>query len=224
MVAAIQAAIASLSASLPDASLRMRHGEEAGDVLAVSSRDLTGETVSADGPQEMRRVVGRRCDFPSVAKGSAVELADALHLATSAPRSSVWPAPAPPGASLHLVTSARTDPVGASLTLGLSAALDRLKATYSRRGGRAFPLPVLALEDAAAPSAYADAAGPLEGQTWTVCVVASEWLETSAPSVGDEIRFPDLRQGRAADVRLRVASVVADGGLWTLRARPRGAA
>ena len=200
MVAAIQAAIASLSASLPDASLRMRHGEAEGDVLSASSRDLSGETVTADGPQETRRVVGRCCDFPSVAKGSAVELAG----------------------EVHVVTSARTDPVGASLTLGLSAPLDKTRVSYTRRGGRPFPMSVLALEDASVPSAYADAAGPIEGQTWTVCVVATEWMETSAPAAGDEIRIFSDRLGE--DIRLRVASVVADGGWWTLRARPRGAA
>ena len=202
MVAAIQAAIASLSASLPDASLRMRHGEAEGDVLSASSRDLSGETVTADGPQETRRVVGRSCDFPSVAKGSAVELAG----------------------EVRVVTSARTDPVGASLTLGLSAPLDDMRVSYTRRGSRSFPVPVLALEDASVPSAYADAAAHLEGQTWTVCIVASEWPDASAPAVGDEIRLCDERRGMAADVRLRVASVVADGERWTLRARPRGAA
>lgn len=200
MVAAIQAAIASLSASLPDASLRMRHGEVEGVVLSVSSRDLSGDTVSTDAPQEMRRVVGRRCDFPTVEKGSAVELAG----------------------ELHVVTSARTDPVGASLTLGLSAPLDKVRITYTRRGGKPFPMSVLALEDASAPSAYADAAGLPEGQTWTVCVIASEWMETSAPALGDEIRIFCGRIG--ADVRLRVASVIADGERWMLRARPRGTA
>lgn len=200
MVAAIQAAIASLSASLPDASLRMRHGDAEGVVLSVSSRDLSGDTVTADAPQEMRRVVGRLCDFPSVAKGSAVELAG----------------------ELHLVTSARTDPVGASLTLGLSAPLDSTRITYTRRGGKPFPMSVLALEDASVPSAYADAAGLPEGQTWTVCIVASEWMETSSPAVGDEIRIFSERIG--ADLRLRVASAVADGERWMLRARPRGTA
>lgn len=200
MVAAIQAAIASLSASLPDASLAMRHGDAEGVVLAVSSRDLSGDTVTADAPQEMRRVVGRSCDFPSVAKGSAVELAG----------------------ELHVVTSARTDPVGASLTLGLSAPFDNMRISYARRGGKPFPMSVLALEDASAPSAFADATAPLEGQTWTVCIVASQWMETAAPAVGDEMIIFSERTG--TDLRLRVASVVADGERWMLRARPRGSA
>ncbi len=197
MVEAISAAIESLAASLPDASLRMRHGEAEGIVLSASSLDLTDETVSADAPQEMRRVIGRRCDFPSLARGGMVELADE------------W----------RIVTSARTDPVGASLTVGLSAAFGRFCAAFARKG-RPFPVPVLALEDAALPSAYADAAAPASGQSWTVCVPASEWPEPAPPQRGDEIRL-DAPSG---EVRLKVASAVRSGAWWTLRARPRGAA
>lgn len=197
MVAEIQSALASLCASLPDASLEMRHGEEAGLVLSASSRDLSGEAVSADGPQEMRRVVARRCDFPSVAKGSAVELDGAL----------------------HLVTGARADPVGASLSLGLSGPFGSVRAAWTRRGA-SFPVPVLALEDAALPSAWADAAATASGQSWTVCVPAAEWPEPVPPQAGDDVRL----DGPSGEVRLRVASAARDGGWWTLRARPRGSA
>ena len=183
-----------------DATHTLRHGEdEIGTVVQSSSREFS-EDLTGDTPVEAARFIANAADFPGIRKGSAVELAGAV----------------------HVVTSARTDPVGASLTLGLSAPLDKTRVSYSRKGGRPFPMSVLALEDASAPSAFADAAGPLEGQTWTVCVVATEWMETSAPAVGDEIRIFSGRLG--ADVRLRVASVVADGGRWTLRARPRGAA
>lgn len=183
-----------------DATHTMRHGEdEIGTVVQSSSREFS-EDLTGDTPVEAARFIANAADFPGIRKGSAVELAG----------------------EVHVVTSARTDPVGASLTLGLSAPLDKTRVSYTRRGGRPFPMSVLALEDASVPSAYADAAGPIEGQTWTVCVVATEWMETSAPAAGDEIRIFSDRLGE--DIRLRVASVVADGGWWTLRARPRGLA
>lgn len=191
MVETINAAIESLSASLPDASLRMRHGEAEGSVLSASSRDLSGDTVSSDTPQEMRRVIGRRCDFPSLAKGSAVVLADE------------W----------HIVTSCRTDPVGASLTVGLSAPLGLHLAEYRRPGTQIRqPLEVLAVESEVldAPGA---AFAPTSCRAWFVAFAAERWLETSDPQVSDELAIEETR--------LRVAAVAKRDGYWLLTCRAR---
>jgi len=191
MVATIEAAIASLSASLPDASLRMRHGEAEGNVLSASSRDLSGDTVAADAPQEMRRVIGKRSDFPDLAKGSCVFV----------------------GGCGHIVTSARTDPVGASLTIGLSAALDEVTATYRRPGtGIRQPLHALAVESEVL-DAWADNLAPTSCRAWFVAFAAADWLETTDPRIGDEIAIDENV--------LRVAAVAKHDGNWLLTCRAR---
>ncbi len=185
--------------SLAGNAARMSHGGRAAPVARVGSVQFGEDAISADAPAEAVRVLALAADFPLLSKGEPVEL----------------------DGSLHVVTSARRDASGASLTVGLSAAFGRFRAAYARRGsGPAFPVPVLALEDAALPSAYADAAAPASGQSWTVCVPASEWPEPTPPQVGDEIRL-DAPSGEA---RLKVASAVRSGAWWLLRARPRGAA
>lgn len=191
MVATIEAAIASLSASLPDASLRMRHGEAEGNVLSASSRDLSGDTVAADAPQEMRRVIGKRSDFPDLAKGSCVFV----------------------GGCGHIVTSARTDPVGASLTIGLSAALDEVTATYRRPGtGIRQPLDALAVESGVVDP-YSDAVAPTTARAWFVAFPASHWLETADPQVGDHLQIEEKA--------LRVFAVAKHDGYWLLTCRAR---
>ena len=191
MVATIESAIASLSASLPDASLRMRHGEAEGAVLSSSSRDLSGDTVSADAPQEMRRVVGKRRDFPELCKGCAVRLGDR------------W----------HIVTSARTDPVGASLSVGLSAELDEIVATYRRPGTQIRqPLKVLAVESEVL-DAWGDDLAPTSCRAWFVALSAEHWLENGDPQIGDEATV----DGRV----LRVAAVAKHDGFWLLTCRAR---
>lgn len=199
MVATIESAIASLSASLPDASMLMRHGEAEGTVLSSSSRDLSGDTVSTDAPEEWRRVIGRRRDFPELCKGCAVVL----------------------GGKWHLVTSCRTDPVGASLSVGLSAELDEIVAAYRRPGtGIRQPLKVLAVQNAALPPEFTEAAAPIVAQSWSVCVPEVHWLENTPPQTGDEITLP-VEVGGAV---LRVASATHHDGFWMLVARPRGGA
>lgn len=190
-------ALGSIAAAVPEAVRTMRHGEtEQGAVVQSSSRDFA-EAVSDTAPAEAARYVANAADFPTLDEGAAVEL----------------------GGSLRVVVSMKSDPVGATFTVGLSAAFSRFRAAYARRGsGHDFPVPVLALEDAALPSAYADAAAPASGQSWTVCVSAAEWPEPQPPQTGDGIRL-DAPSGEA---RLKVASAVRHGLLWMLRARPRG--
>lgn len=179
----------------------LSHGARRGAATRVGPVQPGEDPLSSDAPAEAARVLVLAADFPGLRRGEPVELDGAL----------------------HAVTSARLDASGATLTVGLSAAFARFRAAYARRGeGPAFPVPALALEDAAAPTAYADAAAPASGQSWTVCLPAAGWPEPSPPRTGDEIRL----EAQSGEVRLRVASAVRGGAgaWWTLRARPRGAA
>ena len=171
--------------------MRMRHGEAEGVVLSSSSRDLSGDTVSADAPEEWRRVVGRRCDFPELCKGCAVRLGDR------------W----------HIVTSCRTDPVGASLSVGLSAELDEIVAAYRRPGTSIRqPLKVLAVESETL-DAWADNLAPTTCRAWFLAVSAEHWLEAGDPQIGDEATI----DGRV----LRVSAVAKHDGYWVLTCRAR---
>ena len=191
MVATIEAAVASLAASLPDAAIGMRHGEAVGTVLASSSRELTGDTVAADAPQEMRRYIGTRSAFPDLCKGSTVEI----------------------GGAWHLVTSCRTDPVGASLSFGVSAPLDEVAAIYRRPGASIRQtLRVLAVESEVL-DVWSDSVAPTACRAWFLAVSADHWLETTEPQVGDEATI----DGRV----LRVAAVAKHDGCWLLTCRAR---
>ena len=191
MVATIEAAVASLAASLPDAAFGMRHGEAVGTVLASSSRELSGDTVAADAPQEMRRYIGTRSAFPDLCKGSTVEI----------------------GGKWHLVTSCRTDPVGASLSFGVSAPLDEVAAIYRRPGTQVRqPLRVLAVESEVL-DVWSDSLAPTACRAWFVALSAEHWLETTEPQVGDEITIDGTT--------MRVAAVAKHDGCWVLTCRAR---
>ena len=184
----------------------MGRGGASGTVLSVSSIELSGEAVSGEMPQERRRVIGKRIDFPDLAEGSLVELAGVP----------------------HLVTSLRSDPIGASLTAGLSEALSAARAAYS--GKRRIdgvvtsinaPLDVLVVENAALPNVYGDAPAPNIAQSWTCCAAVESWTENTPPQTGDEIAFTLTRNGLTADLRLRVSTVIRNFGWWVMTARPR---
>lgn len=191
MVATIEAAVASLASSLPDAAQTMRHGEATGTVLSSSSRELSGDTVTADAPQEIRRYIGTRSAFPDLCKGSTVEI----------------------GGAWHLVTSCRTDPVGASLSFGVSAPLDEVAAIYRRPGTSIRQtLRVLAVESEVL-DVWSDSLAPTACRAWFVALSAEHWLETTEPQVGDEATI----DGRV----LRVAAVAKHDGCWLLTCRAR---
>lgn len=191
MVKTIEAALSSLASSLPDAAQSMRHGEAVGTVLSSSSRELTGDTVAADAPQEMRRYIGTRSAFPDLCKGSTVEI----------------------GGAWHLVTSCRTDPVGASLSFGVSAPLDEVAAIYRRPGTSIRQtLRVLAVESEVL-DVWSDSLAPTSCRAWFVALSAEHWLETTEPHVGDEATIV----GRV----LRVAAVAKHDGCWLLTCRAR---
>lgn len=218
MVNIIESAINALCASLHDAVQTMRHGEAQARVLAASSCDLSSDTLAqSEGAREMRRVIAKRRDFPTLSTGDAVEV----------------------DGFLSVVTSLRADPVSASLTIGLSAAFMPCRIAYSLKrpqsktvssSARAtiplfvsFPLNALALEDTALPSAYADAPAFQYTPSWTVAIPVAQWLEPTPPQVGDELRFDTTEHNAPIrELCLKVTSAVSNAGVWLLRARPRG--
>lgn len=192
MIATIQSALECVAASLPDAALHMMHGDwERGVVVAASSVDMTQEPVTADAPAEMRRVIGSRASFPTLAKGSTVQL----------------------GQGWHLVTSAKLDPVGASVTIGLSAALDETTAEY-RRGGTQVrqPIQLLAVESDVL-DAWSENIAPTTCRAWFCCISTQHWLEPTEPQIGDELQFDGHR--------VRVAAVAKHDGYYILTCRER---
>jgi hypothetical protein len=188
----ISAAISSISSAVPDAAVVMRHGDaERGSVVLSSAQDLSAEPVSADAPQEVKRIVGRRQDFPTLGKGSTVLL----------------------GNEMHLITSARLDAVGATITAGVSAAMNDYVATFRRAGTPIRqPLRVLAVASNVLDP-WADAVATTTCRAWFVCVPSSEWTEMGGPQIGDELIFDDDR--------VKVASVSSHSGYWVLNCRSR---
>lgn len=202
----IRTALAGVAVTLPQASFDMRHGEEFGTAVQSSSRTF-GDSVSDTEPNEAVRFIATASDFPTLDKGSLVEV----------------------GGVYRLVTSMRTDLVGASLSFGASETLSAITAHYTgtRREGGAVrrlndPVNILAIESAALPPMYGDAVTPGEEQSWNVCVSEDAWLERTAPQISDALEFLDPVKNEIK--RLRVSSVVKHPGWWMIKARPRGGA
>lgn len=202
----IRSALGTIAAAVPEAVRTMRHGEgECGAVVQSTSREFA-DPVSESGPAEAARFVASGADFPTLDEGAAVEL----------------------DGSLRVVTSLRSDPVGATLSVGLSAAFDRCPAAYRgvrRDGGTSHrvsrTVEILCIRAAAEPPDIGDAPSISLFQSWLVCIAADAWLDVAPPQTADSIEFVDPRSGWET-VRLRVASVVRHGGWWMLKARPRG--
>lgn len=204
MISSIRQAITSIATTLPELAQTANCGEDSGKVVACSSRDLSGETLTADEPLEMRRFVGTRSDFPSLDKGSAIEI----------------------GASLHIVTSAKTDALGASLTFGVSAPLENIAASYSgiRKDGKIkTTIDVLAIEVASEPNYYGDSIAPNTEHSWLICIAEKAWTALESPQISDSIVFIHPRKDWET-VRLRVASAIRHDGYFILKARPKGGA
>lgn len=192
MKSAIENAIASLHASLPGASFQMRHGNYVGRVLATSSQELSGETLSADYPQEVRRVTGVRSDFPALTRGSTVRLGD----------------------EMRIVTSAKEDPLAASFSCGLSASMNEIVATYTRAGTAIWSAAHLLAVESEVIDAASDNFAPTTARAWFVCVSSEEWYERKTePQIGDTIKWDGGH--------VRVASVTKADGLYILTCRSR---
>ena len=194
-------ALGSIAAAVPEAVRTMRHGEtEQGSVVQSSSRDFA-EAVSDTAPAEAARYVANAADFPTLDEGAAVEL----------------------GGSLRVVVSMKSDPVGATLTVGLSAEFEKCPAAYKgtrRENGKArtiqHPLDILLLENGTADN-FSDALAPTYATAYTVAVRRADWPEVSDPEPSDTIEVaPD-----GQPLILKVSTVTRHGGWYILKCRTR---
>ena len=199
--------IGSITATMPEAAHTLRHGTASGKVVQSSARDFA-EAVSEVGPAEVARYIATAADFPELDKGAAVEL----------------------DGSLRVVVSLKTDPIGATYTVGMSDTFDDTRAIYSgtrREDGTVHKfrhtVDILCIRSASEPPELTDAAAFSCEQSWLAAVAVGVWPELTEPRPSDLIEFPDPKR-MWETVRLRVASVVRHGGWWILRARPRGGA
>jgi hypothetical protein len=193
--------IGSIAATMPEAAHTLRHGTASGKVVQSSARDFA-ETVSEVGPAEVARYIATAADFPELDKGAAVEL----------------------DGSLRVVVSLKTDPIGATYTVGMSDTFESNSATYRgkrREDGavRSFqhPLSVLVLESGTADT-FADALAPSYAVVYLVALRAEDWPEVTAPEVSDTIEVaPDCHP-----VTLKVSTVSRHGGWYVLKCRTKG--
>lgn len=194
-------AVGSIAAAVPEAVRTMRHGEtEQGAVVQSSSRDFA-EAVSDAAPAEAALYVANAADFPTLDDGSAVELDE----------------------SLRVVVSMKSDPVGATFTVGLSAEFEKCPAAYKgtrRENGKArtiqHPLDILLLENGTADN-YTDALAPTYATAYTVAVRRTDWPEVSDPEPSDTIEVaPD-----GHPLILKVSTVTRHGGWYILKCRTR---
>ena len=194
-------ALGSIAAAVPEAVRTMRHGEtEQGAVVQSSSRDFA-EAVSDTAPAEAARYVANAADFPTLDEGAAVELDE----------------------SLRVVVSMKTDPVGATFTVGLSAEFEKCPAAYKgtrREAGRVrqikHPLDILLLENGTADN-YTDSLAPTYATAYTVAVRRTDWPEVTDPEPSDTIEVaPD-----GHPLTLKVSTVTRHGGWYILKCRTR---
>ena len=197
-----RSALGSIAAAVPESVRTMRHGEtEQGAVVQSSSRDFA-EALSDAAPAEAARYVANAADFPTLEQGAAVEL----------------------GGSLRVVVSMKTDAVGATFTVGLSAEFEKCPAAYKgtrREDGKArtirHPLDILILESGTADN-FSDALAPTYATTYTVAVRRTDWPEVTDPEPSDTIEVaPD-----GQPLTLKVSTVTRHGGWYILKCRTRG--
>ena len=195
-------ALGAIATAAPEAVRTMRHGEdETGAVVQSSSRDFA-EPVSDTAPAEAARYVANAADFPTLERGSAVELGD----------------------SLRVVVSMKEDAVGATFTVGLSAAFEKCPAAYSgtrREAGHVrqikHPLDVLLLETGTADN-YTDALAPTYATAYTVAVRRTDWPEVTEPEPSDVLEVAPGGHPFA----LKVSTVTRHDGWYILKCRTRG--
>ena len=195
-------ALGAIATAAPEAVRTMRHGEdESGAVVQSSSRDFA-EPVSDAAPAEAARYVANAADFPTLEQGAAVEL----------------------GGSLRVVVSMKTDPIGATFTVGLSAEFEKCPAAYAgtRRESGAVrqikhPLDILLLENGTA-DLPTDALAPTYATAYTVAIRRDDWPEVTAPDPSDTI---EVAPG-GHPITLKVSTVTRHDGWYILKCRTRG--
>lgn len=186
----LPAAVAGLRSRLmPDCSETLCHAGRSAAVTRVGSLSRGEDAMSGADVNEEVHVITLAIDFPELAKGRLVSL------------SGKW----------RIVTSARTDPAAATLSVGMSAELEKCRASYRRPGTKiAQPVDVLAVEgEVIEPNGEAFA--PTLYRQWHVAIPEDGWYEPTEPQVGDRMELDGAS--------LRVASVSRSDGFWILVAR-----
>ena len=186
----LPAAVAGLRSRLmPDCSETLCHAGRSAVVTRVGSLSRGEDAMSGADVNEEVHVIALAIDFPELTKGRLVSL------------SGKW----------RIVTSARTDPAAATLSVGMSAELEKCRASYRRPGTKiAQPVDVLAVEgEVIEPNGEAFAPTPC--RVWHVAVPEEGWYEPTEPQVGDRLDLDGAN--------LRVASVAKSDGFWVLEAR-----
>ena len=186
----LPAAVAGLRSRLmPDCSETLCHAGRSAVVTRVGSLSRGEDAMSGADVNEDVHVLALTADFPELSKGRLVSL------------SGKW----------RIVTSARTDPAAATLSVGMSAELEKCRASYRRPGTKiAQPVDVLAVEgEVIEPNGEAFAPTPC--RVWQVAVPEEGWYEPTEPQVGDRLDLDGAN--------LRVASVAKSDGFWILEAR-----
>lgn len=174
---------------MPDCSMLLCHAGRSAVVTRVGSLSRGEDALTDSDLSEGVRVVALAIDFPELSKGSLVSLSG----------------------KRRIVTSARTDPAASTLSVGMSAELEKCRASYRRPGTKiAQPVDVLAVEgEAVEPNG--DAFAPTPCRQWHVAVPEEGWYEPTEPQVGDRLELDGAN--------LRVASVAKRDGFWILEAR-----
>lgn len=198
----IRKALGTITATLPDATHIMRHGEnERGNVVQSSSREFA-DAVTEDAPVVAARFIADAAIFPTMGEGEAVELDD----------------------SLRVVVTCKADPICATFAVGLSAEFEKMPATFQgkrRENGsvRSLYLPVnaLVLENGTADT-YANAFAPSYARSYTVAIRREDWPEVSDPEPSDTIALsPD---GMPTET-LKVSTVKRNAGWYILKCRTK---
>lgn len=190
----LPAALAGLRGRLiPDCSETLVYCGRTATVTRVGTTYHGENSLSEAGMDvtEELRVLASASDFPGLDKGALVALSDK------------W----------RIVTSARTDPSSAVLSIGLSVGLEKHRASYRRPGTKLRqPVDVLAVEgDVLDP--VSDCVAPTTARAWFVAVSCELWLDNTPPQVGDELEM----DGNT----FRVAAVAHHEGCWLLTCRAR---
>ena len=174
---------------MPDCSEALCHAGRSAVVTRVGSLLRGGDAMAWEDVNEDVRVIALASNFPELENGRLVSL------------SGKW----------RIVTSVRTDPAAATLSVGMSAELEKCRASYRRPGTKiAQPVDVLAVEgEVIEPNGEAFAPTPF--RQWHVAVPEEGWYEQTEPQVGDRMDLDGTS--------LRVASVAKRDGFFIIEAR-----
>ena len=199
-------AIAAVGDALPAQCATMSADGMTGAVAFVSSLDAHAEPTTADGPNEVRRLVANVADFPELSAYSLVEIST----------------PGPDVDTSHIVTSlSKTGE--AAWFVGLSAAMEECRAAVSgvrRRGSdvRALSLSAaILLAEGPRLDTAADAVGPNLAHAWYLAVRDDEWFDETPPQIGDAFKVFSRREGR--EVEIRISAVASHRGYRLLTGR-----